>query len=270
MKIKDIRLDKDLQSRSYINEDVVAEYAEHMLDGAKFPPVTVFFDSVYYWLADGYHRYYGTKKANLDEIEVEVINGTRRDAILYSLGANSKHGLPRSNDDKRKAVQTLLDDMEWCEWSDREIARACGVSNMTVSRIKKSLQIATPSEKKYIKEGVEKVMKTEKIGKPEVVSLKPAEIFVEDDKMAEMVVAHQELADENAKLLDKLKAVELSEDQQAVEDQFSEYRAQIKQLEAELRAVKNTRDQKMNECSELIKQVNYWRRRAEKAEKVAK
>ena len=266
MKIKDIRLDKDLQSRAFINEDVVAEYAEHMLDGSKFPPVTVFFDSVYYWLADGYHRYYASKKANLEDIEVEVINGTRRDAILHSLGANSKHGLPRSNDDKRKAVMTLLDDMEWCEWSDREIARTCGVSNMTVARIKKSLQIATPSEKKYIKEGVEKVMKTDNIGK-EVTSLKPAEVFIEDDKLAEMAVAHQELADENAKLLDKLKAVEMTGDQQAIDDQFSEYRAQIKALEAELRAVKNSRDQFQAKKAELIKQVAYWRKKAEKLEK---
>lgn len=269
MKLKDIRLDKDLQSRAYISEDTVAEYAEHMKDGAVFPPLTVFFDSVYYWLTDGYHRYYGYKKVGIEDIEVEVINGTRRDAILYSLGANSKHGLPRTNDDKRKAVMTLLDDMEWCEWSDREIARACGVSNMTVSRIKKSLQIATPSEKKYIKEGVEKVMKTDNIGK-EVTNLKPAEIFVEDDKLAEMAVAHQELAEENAKLLDKLKVVELSEDQEAINGEFEEYRNQIKKLEAELRAVKNTRDQKMAECAELIKQVNYWRRRAEKAEKAVK
>jgi ParB-like chromosome segregation protein Spo0J len=268
MKMKDIRLDKDLQSRAYINEDTVAEYAEHMLDGAKFPPVTLFFDSVYYWLADGYHRYYGYKKAGIEDIEVEVINGTRRDAILYSLGANSKHGLPRSNDDKRKAVMTLLDDMEWCEWADREIARVCGVSNMTVSRIKKSLQIAKPSEKKYIKDGVEKVMKTDNIGK-EVTSLKPAEVFMEDDKLAEMAVAHQELADENAKLLDKIQAVELSDDQQAIDDKFTEYRNQIKALEAELRAVKNSRDQFQQKNAELIKQVAYWRKKAEKAEKVS-
>jgi hypothetical protein len=267
MKIKDIRLDKDLQSRSFINEDTVAEYAEHMLDGAKFPPVTLFFDSVYYWLADGYHRYYGYKKAGIEDIEIEVINGTRRDAILYSLGANSTHGLPRSNDDKRKAVMTLLDDMEWCEWADREIARVCGVSGMTVGRIKKSLQIAKPSEKKYIKEGVEKVMKTDNIGK-EVTNLKPAEVFIEDDKLAEMAVAHQELADENAGLLDKLKAVEMTGDQQAVDDQFSVYRAQIKALEAELRAVKSSRDQFQSKNAELIKQVSYWRKRAEKTEKV--
>jgi hypothetical protein len=267
MKIKDIRLDKDLQSRAYINEDTVAEYAEHMLDGAKFPPVTLFFDSVYYWLADGYHRYYGYKKAGIEDIEIEVINGTRRDAILYSLGANSKHGLPRSNDDKRKAVMTLLDDMEWCEWADREIARVCGVSSMTVGRIKKSLQIDKPSEKKYIKDGVEKVMKTDNIGK-EVTSLKPAEVFIEDDKLAEMAVAHQELADENAKLMDKIQAVELSDDQQAIDDKFTEYRNQIKALEAELRAVKNSRDQFQQKNAELIKQVAYWRKKAEKAEKV--
>jgi septal ring factor EnvC (AmiA/AmiB activator) len=158
--------------------------------------------------------------------------------------------------------------MEWSEWADREIARVCGVSNMTVSRIKKSLQIAKPSEKKYIKDGVEKVMKTDNIGK-EVVSLKPAEVFIEDDKLAEMAVAHQELADENAKLMDKIQAVELSEDQQAIDDKFTEYRNQIKALEAELRAVKNSRDQFQQKNAELIKQVSYWRKKAEKAEKVS-
>ena len=60
--MKNIRLDKALQSRTYINEDVVSEYKELMEDGVKFPPLTVFNDGVYHWLVDGYHRYYAAKK----------------------------------------------------------------------------------------------------------------------------------------------------------------------------------------------------------------
>ena len=48
----------------------------------------------------------------LTEIEAEIRDGTRRDAILYAVGANSDHGMKRSNRDKRNAVMTLLKDPE--------------------------------------------------------------------------------------------------------------------------------------------------------------
>jgi hypothetical protein len=39
----------------------------------------------------------------------------------------------RTNGDKRRAVATLLNDPEWSQWSDREIARRCGVDGKTVA-----------------------------------------------------------------------------------------------------------------------------------------
>lgn len=44
--------------------------------------------------------------------------------------------LRRSNLDKRKAVETLLNDPEWSQWSDREIARRCAVGHPLVSSIR--------------------------------------------------------------------------------------------------------------------------------------
>ena len=41
--------------------------------------------------------------------------------------------------DKRKAVLTLLEDDEWGQWSDREIARRCKVHHSFVSRVRPSL-----------------------------------------------------------------------------------------------------------------------------------
>ncbi len=75
----------------------------------------------------------------LNEIAVEVRQGTQRDAVLYSCGANATHGLRRTNADKRRAVLRLLEDSEWSQWSDREIARQCGVSNRFVSNLRKSI-----------------------------------------------------------------------------------------------------------------------------------
>lgn len=66
------------------------------------------------------------------ELPAEVRNGTRRDALLFACGANASHGLRRSSADKRKAVETLLADDEWKQWSDREIAKRCHVSHVSV------------------------------------------------------------------------------------------------------------------------------------------
>ena len=131
-----IRIDGGTQSRIELNQDVVAEYAEAYKAGAQMPPVVVFYDGASYWLADGFHRVFGAKHAGLVEIHEDRHPGTQREAVLYSLGANSKHGLRRSNADKRKAVQTLLADPEWATWSGEAIAKVCAVSAMTVSRIR--------------------------------------------------------------------------------------------------------------------------------------
>lgn len=134
--LNQIRIDGGTQSRIELNQDVVAEYAEAYKTGVQMPPVVVFFDGTSFWLADGFHRFFGAKHAGLLEIHEDRHPGTQRDAVLYSLGANAKHGLRRSNADKRKAVQTLLDDSEWAAWSSREVARQCGVSHTFVDSIR--------------------------------------------------------------------------------------------------------------------------------------
>jgi hypothetical protein len=79
-----------------------------------------------------------TRRAGLSEIAADIRPGTLRDALLYSISANSDHGLPRSNADKRKAVAFLLADGEWSRWSDREIARHCQVDHKVVGRMRKA------------------------------------------------------------------------------------------------------------------------------------
>lgn len=167
LKLGEIRLEVDLQSRVNIDRAVVDEYREALLAGEKLPAVNVVFDGVYYYLTDGFHRFHATKAAGLGEIDVDCLKGSLRDAKLASVGANSKHGLRRTNDDKRRAVMMLLDDEEWAVWSAREIAKACCVSHDFVARIKSQLS-SDDSEKEvsYVtKHGTEAVMKTASIGK---------------------------------------------------------------------------------------------------------
>src|SRR4051812_27722297 len=132
-----IRLDGGTQPRAAIDEETVADYARDMKAGASFPPVVVFHDGTDYWLADGFHRHRAARVVGRAEIAAQVRQGTRRDAVLFSVGANAAHGLRRSNEDKRRAVHRLLDDPEWVEWSDRKIAGLCGVDHKTVAALRR-------------------------------------------------------------------------------------------------------------------------------------
>ncbi len=148
IKLKKISIDGGTQPREDINEEIVSEYAEAMKEGDTFPPIVVFNDGVKYWLADGFHRYHASNKIGYLDIQAEVNQGTKRDAVLYSVSANSKHGLRRTNADKRKAVLTLLNDEEWSAWSDREIARQCQVSPKTVSKYREKTGVEIPQVRK--------------------------------------------------------------------------------------------------------------------------
>ena len=166
-----IRTDGGTQPRTRLYEDVVSEYREAVEDDAEFPPVTVFHDGSAYWLADGFHRFHAHKQAGKTVISAEIHQGARRDAVLYSVGANGDHGVRRTNEDKRNAVMALLNDEEWARWSDREIARQCGVSDRTVNRVRGDLTATmshSGNKKTYTtRHGTEATMNTANIGRTE-------------------------------------------------------------------------------------------------------
>ena len=137
-----IRTDKT-QSRDRICKKTVQEYAEQMEAGYVLPAVVVYWDGETYWLADGFHRYQAAEKLEQKAIDCEVHQGTMRDALKYSFTANIKHGLRRTNADKRKAVKMAMDDEEWKNLSARDRAKLCGVSNTFVSNILPTLGVST-------------------------------------------------------------------------------------------------------------------------------
>jgi hypothetical protein len=137
IKLDLIKTEGGTQARA-LREDAVEEFAEAMQLGADFPPIVVFWDGSTYWLADGFHRVEAAKRNKYPEITAEVRDGTKRDAILYAVGANDRHGLRRTNADKRRAIEMLLADEEWAERSDRWIADQCKVSHTLVADVRSS------------------------------------------------------------------------------------------------------------------------------------
>jgi len=134
--------DPKTQPRTTISEEIVQDYAEAMEMGNNFPPIIVFKDDDgVYWLADGFHRYFAAKSINKTSIKCDIRKGSLRDAMLFSVGANATHGLRRTNEDKRKAVLTLLSDEEWSKYSANKIADITGVTQPFISKVKKELGI---------------------------------------------------------------------------------------------------------------------------------
>jgi hypothetical protein len=274
LNLLNIRIDGGTQARAKLNQDVVAEYAEKMRDGEVFPPVTVFFDGSDYWLADGFHRYFGTKSNGKTSIDADVENGTVQEARKYSWKANSKRGLQLSSEDYKNIICEMYKDEETKKWSSRQIAEWVGVSHTYVSKIKNSLETVASenTEKKYInKHGKESVMKTEKIGKskpkskdkpkttaPDLTMVKQEVVVELNEKIDELAQTVNVLADENTVMRDKIAIGQwdASEIEKIdAEQRMADLREQIRVLEADNKAIRQSRDMFQNRNSELMKTV---------------
>lgn len=132
LKIADIIRDPTLQPRERINQTTVVDYAEELKNGAIFPAVIVFRIAAKDYLAVGWHRLLAHVEAKRKFIDAEVRTGTFQDAIACAAGDNAKHGLPRTNGDKRRAVRMFLIDDVLRKLPDGEIAAACHVHRNSV------------------------------------------------------------------------------------------------------------------------------------------
>lgn len=135
LRIAEVVLDKAVQMRAALNRIAIADYAEAMETGEEFPPIDVYTKpGDKKWVADGFHRVLAARKLKRKTIAARIHHGGKREAILHAAGANVKHGVRRTNEDKRRAVLALLGDREWKEWADTAIAVAANVSTNMVAR----------------------------------------------------------------------------------------------------------------------------------------
>lgn len=169
--LKRLRLDERLQARVRICGETVKDYVEvvkalqarlhageTISDKELFPPILVHRcpdaagEGMFDWVVSGFHRTRAHILANARTIRAYLHQGgTFRDAVLAAVGQNARHGLPRSSEDKRRAVRMIATDPEWggewkprnqmwTGWTNREIARHCGVSEFLVRCVREELK----------------------------------------------------------------------------------------------------------------------------------
>lgn len=268
-----IVLDPKLQSRTETNEQTIEDYADAIKLGDEFPPLLIYFDGTHYWLVDGYHRYHAHKKAGKAGVTCEVVNDTFTNAILKAASVNTKHGMRRTYADKRKAVMTLLDDFEWKDWSNAEIARHCGVSPTFVANLRDS---GGPDEVKY-KTATGKVMtKAKATGKAKEPDLKEPEPELKEPAKQEQSKTEEfdprdelieHLTKENDELTMNLALAHMGgteEEQIEAREIISALREEVRVLRIELAAVKQSRDTFQSENSQLKQQCASYQRQLKK------
>lgn len=135
--IERIQVDGDTQVRAVIDQEAVAAYAERMLAGDEFPPVTVFWNGQLFVLSDGFHRVFSAKRLNWTEIAADVRTGTVMDARWHAVAANRANGMRLTNADKARAIKRAL--AIHPEMSDRQLAEHTGTSAPTVGKYRAEL-----------------------------------------------------------------------------------------------------------------------------------
>lgn len=184
--------DGELQLRVDLDEDGIEALKEAYLNDEKVPPVRAVYDGDKYYLYDGHRRCEARKRAGKNSIPCVVRHGTRRDAILEACRANIEHdrsGLRRTNRDKRRAVSRLLNDEEWCKWSDSKIADYVGVSVSFIGTVRKELasQEGSPIDLNAPREGLDGKTRKPRTPKPKPADTEPKDtVEVDSDfKVAE-------------------------------------------------------------------------------------
>lgn len=274
MNIGAIVMDERLQSRAEISEETVSEYAELIEDGVEFPPVLVYFTGITYYLTDGYHRMHAHKRAGKVSILCEVVNGAMRDAILRSTSVNQSHGMRRTYADRRKSVMTLLDDVEWLGMSNTKIAKHCGVSVSFVANLRNSVGKQNTETVKYKAPSGEVMEKKKAPGRPaKEKTVKPEEPAVvapdktEADAYDRRDALIEQLTKENDDLTINLALAHMGgteEEQAEAREVVNGLREEVRILNIELVAVKQSRDTFQQENSQLKQQCASYQRQLKK------
>lgn len=268
LKLDKIVINQGTQARAEIDQKTVTEYAENMMNGDVFPPLTVFYDGINYYLVDGFHRYFAYKNIVRKEVDVEVHNGTLHNAFQFSLGVNSKHGRRRTNADKKNVVMLAFNDFETSLLSLREIAKICDVSHSYIASMKEMLDAEKEPKKQKPKEDPFVDTAKERSPKHEEVDTE----FNEDDQIDALLVAQKELEEENAKLQDKLalKAMEGTPEEKALaKETIEELREEVTRLQRELDSMTISRNSYMKENAEMKKQLAWYKKQMQKQEKAS-
>lgn len=161
----------ETQMRAKMDDEAVSRYAELYEQGTDMEPLDVFGpdENGIHYCGDGHHRLLSAGLSNTKSVKCRVHKGGLREAILFAAGpANTRHGIPLKDADRRRRVIALLEDAEWKDKGGEQIARHCHLNKKFVLDVKRQWkedkgEKATPQTPRV---GAERGGRKRKDGKP--------------------------------------------------------------------------------------------------------
>lgn len=159
---KELTFDPAYQMRKNLyDEKTVETYAELKKEGVVFPALWAFDTGVKIVVFSGFNRGEADKRVGPANRPIPVIiwKGTERDAKFWSLRQNSDASLARSPGDVKRAINTLLDDVEMLAdviakgtgGAVRSVAAAIGCSTGTIGKAMQERGIGFSKSGKVVK-----------------------------------------------------------------------------------------------------------------------
>jgi hypothetical protein len=245
VKIDAIRIDGGTQCRIVIDQPTVYSYRDSMKEGDEFPEIETVFDGSTHWLTDGFHRYHAFKLLGLKEVMVDYKPGTLQDAQLQALKANSRHGKPLTNEDKRNKVEMALKIDGFDKKTSYEIAKICQVSQPFVASVRdpKAKKKQAEDKIKHVKNKAEELQNTNLISSDKKNSLTGQQPDENEMKASELAL----VADQEA----MYKLLESDEPLKTAHLEIKRLNRVVATLETAMHGVENER----NSCIKQIKQL---------------
>jgi len=139
--LNELKASAKIQTRQALNKEALEDYKLHVKTakdkGADpdFEPLVGYRDmSGEIYLSDGFHRRAALLAFDIKEFDVEVRESedAKRDAIENGFKANIAHGVRLTNADKIHNLNLALEDKEWAQLGNRELAEVIGTSESFV------------------------------------------------------------------------------------------------------------------------------------------
>jgi len=139
--LEDVDIDHSPMVRADLRPEVIEEYASiYKKDKKKMPHIDVFYEAgnKRMLIGDGMHRLQAMRSLNFKACQANVHAGVYEDALKFALTANERHGIRRSQADKRKAVEEAI--RQWPKVSNVQIANLASVDDHTVKAVRDWLE----------------------------------------------------------------------------------------------------------------------------------
>lgn len=280
VKLSDICTDSKTQVRESINQEKVNEYTHLLEEGVEFDPIELYNDGAQIHISSGWHRYLAHRSAGRAEINAIVHVGTARDAFFNGIKANGPSPIPYNSLDYAKQLRWMETDDECSQWSNAQKARWMHCSHTTVNRLmkkfkeenyqadKEATEIA-PDKIKYTRNGKVQEMKKRAPAKPAPKVEEAPPVIENSTQVAEMADTITTLEEKLREAQDKIMVAQWDAtdiEKEDVEETLSDLRNQIKLLEIENQALRDSRDTLQVENNQLIKTVKGLQAKLKKLE----